>query len=285
MSGGAAAGEAWAAMAIVAMAVTACGGSKSDGVKGGGGAATAPLPGIVAHRGASGEAPENTVAALKLAWELGVESSEIDIRLTRDRAVVLLHDATTARTGGLDRPIEALTLEEARQLDVGGWKDARYAGERIPTLGEALDATPPGRMLFVEIKTGPADAEVIAAAIVAADPRRRGAALALQAYDPDAMAAVAARVPGLETFWAVDPERDGAGGFRPYTTAVVDAARARGFTGLALDHRALDAETAKAVQAAGLQLDVWTVNDRALIQTWRARGARWIETDRPALAR
>lgn len=266
------------AVLATAIAVTACGGSR--------GAGTQPaLPGIVAHRGASAAAPENTLAALRLAWELGVESSEIDIRLTRDGEVVLLHDATTARTGGLDRRIDTLTLDEARALDVGAWKDARYAGERIPTLAEALAATPPGRMLFVEIKTGAADAETIAAAIIAADPRPRGATLALQAYDPDALAAVAGRVPGVETYWAVDPERDDERRFRPYAQVVIEAAQARKFTGLALDHRAVDADFAAAVRAAGLVLDVWTVNDRALIQVWRERGARWIETDRPELAR
>lgn len=268
------------AVAIVVMGATACGGAKGPPAK------TGPeLRGIVAHRGASGEAPENTLAALRLAWSMGVESSEIDVRVTKDGAVVLLHDETTARTGGVDRAIVDVTLAEAKGMDVGAWKDPKYAGERIPTVGEALDATPPGRMLFVEVKTGAADAEVIAQAIAAADPRRRGAAIALQAYDPDALAAVAQRLPGVETFWAVDPERDEARRWRPYAPAVIDAAKARGFTGLALDHRAVDAAYAAAVKAAGLQLDVWTVNDAALIDTWRERGARWIETDRPELAR
>src|SRR5688572_30548440 len=137
--------------------------------------------GIVAHRGASFEAPENTLAALRRAWELGAESSEIDVRLSADGAVVLMHDDTTERTGAVDRAVRDQTLAELRALDVGAWKAPGYRGERIPTLAEALDATPPGRMLFVELKTGAADASAVAAAILAADPRPRGAAFALQA--------------------------------------------------------------------------------------------------------
>ncbi len=245
------------------------------------------LPGIVAHRGASFQAPENTLAALRLAWSLGAESSEIDVRVTADGHVILMHDATTGRTSGgaADAAVAGSTLAALRALDVGDWKAARYRGERIPTLGEALAATPPGRMLFVEIKTGVGDAATIAAAILAADPRPRGAAIALQAYDPEALAAVAAALPGVPAYWTVDPPADDHGAALPYPPELARAAAARGFAGVAVDHRAASDELVAAVAAAGLVLDVWTVNDAAAIRAWRHRGARWIETDHPELAR
>src|SRR5688500_8445266 len=241
--------------------------------------------GIVAHRGASHEAPENTLAALARAWELGAESCEIDVRLSRDGAVVLIHDDTTARTGGLDRAGADQTLAAPQAPDVGAWQDPRWRGERLPTLVEALGAAPAGRMLFVEIKTGPASATAVAASIAAADPRPRGAAVALQAYDPDTLAAAAALLPGVPAYWTVDPPVDRFDRPLPYDHGIVAAARARGFAGLALDHRAVDAELVAAVAAAGLALDVWTINDAAAIAAWRARAVRWIETDRPDLAR
>lgn len=243
--------------------------------------------GIVAHRGASAEAPENTLAALARAWQLGAESCEIDVRVTRDGHVVLVHDETMARTSGgaSSLTVAAATLAELRAVDVGAWKDARYRGERIPTLGEALDATPPGRMLFVEVKTGAADAEVVARAVLAADPRRRGATLALQAYDADTLAAVAARLPGVEAYWTVDAPTAADGRPLPYPAELVRTAADQGFAGLAVDQRGADDAFVAAVAAAGLRLDVWTVNDAGAIQTWRRRGARWIETDHPELAR
>jgi glycerophosphoryl diester phosphodiesterase len=238
------------------------------------------MHGIVAHRGASGERPENTLAAFKRAWELGAESCELDIRVTRDHKVVVIHDATTRRTsnGAADLVVADSTLAELRTIDVG-------AGEHIPTLAEALDATPPGRMLFVEIKTTAADADVIAAAIKASDPRPRGAIVALQGYDADALAAVAARLPGVESYWDVDPPQDDTGRPLPYPADLARTAAERHFTGLALDHRGVDDAFVDAVAAAGLVLDVWTVNDATAIAAWRARGARWIETDHPELGR
>lgn len=240
--------------------------------------------GVVAHRGASREAPENTIAALKRAWELGAESAEIDVRVTKDGEVVLMHDEDTRRTGGRRRPVVEQTLAELRELDVGAWKGERWRGERVPTLGEALAATPGGRMLFVEVKTGPGDAEVIAGAIRAAAPETRGVIVALQAYDAGALAAVGELLPGVETYWTVDPPQGPQREVLPYPDDVAREAARRGFTGVAVHHAGVDERFEAAVKAAGLVLDVWTVNDAAAIETWRKR-ARWVETDMPELAR
>ena len=110
---------------------------------------------IVAHRGESHTAPENTLAAVELAWALGATAVEIDIRLSRDGHVVLMHDASTARTGGVNRPVLDQTLAELQALDVGARKSPEYAGERIPVLADVLATVPPGGMLHVEVKCGP----------------------------------------------------------------------------------------------------------------------------------
>lgn len=242
------------------------------------------LRGVVAHRGASREAPENTIAALKRAWELGAESAEIDVRVTKDGEVVLMHDADTGRTGGKKTAVIEQTLAELRELDVGAWKGEQWRGERVPTLGEALAATPRGRMLFVEMKTTAADADVIAAAIRAAAPEKRGVIVALQAYDPEALAAVGERLPGVETYWTVDPPQGPDRELLPYAIELAHEAAARGFTGVAVHHAGVDKYFEAAVRMEGLVLDVWTVNDAAGIEAWRKR-ARWVETDMPELAR
>lgn len=245
------------------------------------------MTGIVAHRGASAEAPENTLAAFRRAWELGAESCELDVRVTRDGHVIVIHDDTTKRTSGgaADLSVLGSTLAELRAVDVGAWKHARYAGERIPTLAEALDSTPKGRMLFVEIKTNAGDADAVAKAVLASDPRKRGATVALQAYDPDALAAVAERLPGVEAYWTVDAPTDAEGRPLPYPPDLVRVAAERRFAGLAVDVRGADDAFLAAVAKAGLILDVWTVNDAGGIRAWRQKGARWIETDYPELGR
>ena len=96
------------------------------------------MPEIVAHRGASHDAPENTLASVNLAWKRKAPSVEIDVYLSRDKRVVVYHDKTTKRIGGRDREVKDQTLEELRQLDVGSWKSPKYKGEQVPTLEEVL---------------------------------------------------------------------------------------------------------------------------------------------------
>jgi len=83
---------------------------------------------IVAHRGASWDAPENTVAAWRLAWEQGADAAELDTYLTKDGKMVVLHDGSTQRTTGVDLRVAETTLAELRALDAGKWKGEQFAG-------------------------------------------------------------------------------------------------------------------------------------------------------------
>ncbi|MDQ3368639.1 MAG: glycerophosphodiester phosphodiesterase [Myxococcota bacterium] len=241
-------------------------------------------PRIVAHRGASHDAPENTLAAFRRAWELGVECVELDVRLTRDGEVVVIHDATTKRTTGADRPVAEQTLAELKALDAGRWKSEAFAGERIPTIAEALATIPRGRTMFIEIKSGVETAPAVARAIAAADPRPRGALLALQGYDAAALATFAAELPGAPAYWTLDPARDAHGRPQPYPSSLVAEARRYGFAGLALDYTAVTPALLAAAREAGVIVDVWTINDAPTLAHWYATDVRWIETDRPELA-
>jgi glycerophosphoryl diester phosphodiesterase len=110
---------------------------------------------IVAHRGSSFLAPENTLAALKLGWEETM-TCELDIRATADGRLVVIHDASTLRTTGSDFVVAEHAWRDLRLLDAGAWKGDRWKGERLPLLEEALDAMAGDRRLFIEIKEGPA---------------------------------------------------------------------------------------------------------------------------------
>lgn len=114
-------------------------------------------PTIIAHRGASTDAPENTLASFRLAFEQKADGIEGDFYLTKDQHVIALHDGTTKRTtGGAAslKPSES-TLEQLRELEVGSWKNERFRGEKMPTLDEVLKAIPTGKEFFLEIKSGP----------------------------------------------------------------------------------------------------------------------------------
>ena len=108
---------------------------------------------VIAHRGFSGRAPENTLVAIRRAIETGADMVEIDVTMTADGHVILLHDETLDRTtDGLGVPTE-MTLDEIQRLDAGSWFSPEFAGERIPTLTEALEMVKDRILINVEIKS------------------------------------------------------------------------------------------------------------------------------------
>jgi glycerophosphoryl diester phosphodiesterase len=108
---------------------------------------------IIAHRGESYDAPENTLSSINLAWERGDEAVEIDVHLSADNQVVVIHDYSTRRTGGRNKKVKKQTVAELKQLDVGSWKNGKYKNETIPTLSEVLRTIPQGKSLIIEIKS------------------------------------------------------------------------------------------------------------------------------------
>lgn len=111
---------------------------------------------VIAHRGASFEAPENTLSSIKRAIALGVDCIEIDIHLTSDGIPVVIHDPTLQRTTNAQSSIrvEEITLEELKKLDAGSWFSSEFTGETIPTLAEVLSLNRQGIKLMIEIKKG-----------------------------------------------------------------------------------------------------------------------------------
>jgi len=107
---------------------------------------------IIAHRGESHDAPENTISAINLAWERNVKSVEIDIRLTKDHEIVVFHDENTKRISGVRKIVSNSSLEELKHLDAGSNKDIKWKNEFIPTLHEVINTIPAGRKLIIEIK-------------------------------------------------------------------------------------------------------------------------------------
>lgn len=112
---------------------------------------TKPL--ILGHRGASAYAPENTLAAFNRAFELGADGIELDVALTKDGAPIVLHDDTVDRTSNGKGFVSEMTVGEIQKLDAGSWFDAKYRGEKFPTLDQVLDAVPKDKLINIELKT------------------------------------------------------------------------------------------------------------------------------------
>ncbi len=107
----------------------------------------------MAHRGSSGSAPENTLAAFRRAFQQGADMIELDVRMTRDYHVVVHHDRDVKRTTNGRGYVWDLTLQQLRLLDAGSWFHPRFAGQQIPTLRQVLEILPPDMKVNIEAKT------------------------------------------------------------------------------------------------------------------------------------
>jgi glycerophosphoryl diester phosphodiesterase len=109
---------------------------------------------IIAHRGASGYAPENTMAAFRLAVEMGAKAIELDIHQTRDHELVVIHDEDLRRVARRKARIRDLTREQLMEFDIGSWFDPCFSAERVPTLADVFELTAGKAELHIEIKKG-----------------------------------------------------------------------------------------------------------------------------------
>lgn len=159
-----------------------------------------PEPLIGAHRGGARDAPENTLAAFAEGIERGADLIELDVHLSRDGELVVIHDHTVDRTTDGSGAVHDLTLAELQRLDAGGWFAPRFAGERIPSLAEVVAAVDRRAGLAIELKGWPAAATDLADAVVALLEQTRTVETTLViAFDHWAAQRVKERNPAIKT--------------------------------------------------------------------------------------
>ncbi len=243
-----------------------------------------PASEIVAHRGASFQAPENTLPAVRLAWDQRADAVEVDIHQTLDRRVVAIHDKDTERVTGHPGLVAERTLRQLQSLDAGAWKAARWKGTRIPLLEDVLETVPPGKVLVVEIKCA---RTVLPALERILDRSGKRSQVMLIAFDYDTISEAKRRMPEIRCYWLYGFSR------REVERYVVrgpgdllERVRQAGLDGLDVRHDGpWVAELARALAADGSALYVYTVNDPDAARRLRDIGVAGITTDRPAYLR
>jgi glycerophosphoryl diester phosphodiesterase len=230
---------------------------------------------VIAHRGASGAAPENTGAAFRLAAELGADGVELDVQLTRDGAVVVCHDATLERTTDGRGSIAELTLAELRRLDAGSWFGAGFAGEPLPTLDEVLDWSAGRIAVNVELKVAPGSdlaAQLARAAVERVRARRLAATTIISSFDAVATAEAVRACPECEVAFLWNGET----GDDPLAVLEQTGGRA-----LHLPLERLAPELVRQLRARGLAVRVYTINERNELERALAADVDAVITDYP----
>lgn len=244
---------------------------------------------IVGHRGASHDAPENTLASEKLAWKQNADAVETDIWLTKDGQMIVSHDKSTKRATGVERSIPDSEFAALRELDAGKWKGAQFAGEKLPTLDEQIALIPPGKKMFVEIKCGPEIVPALAACLkrMNADEKK----ITIISFNYESLKECRKQLPQYQTQYLVGHKKTAAKKAppkvpQPTLDQIIEQAKTAKLTGLDLQNTwPLTKADVKKIKHAGLQLHVWTVDDPAIAQHWIELGVASITTNRPGYLR
>jgi glycerophosphoryl diester phosphodiesterase len=240
-------------------------------------ASAADLPLLVAHRGASHAAPENTLAAFKLAWEEGADGIEGDFYLSSDGEVVCIHDKDTKRVAGTPLVVAETPWNELSKLDVGSWKSPAYKGERIPLLTEVLDTIPPGKRFFLEVKCGPEIVGPIKKILAEkhADPAR----VTIISFNADVIAASRKELPEYQAHWICDLKEFSDPAKRADYEKQLVACGSQGLQFKAVS--TVEGPWLAALKTKGLLLTSWTVDDSVLAKKMIGFGVDHITTNRP----
>ncbi len=225
---------------------------------------------IIAHRGASYLAPENTVAASKLAWKLNADAVEVDICLSRDNKIMCIHDADTKRTSGEDYKIKDTDSKILRRLDVGSFKDVKYKGEKIPFLKEIIKVVPEGKELVVELKCG---SEVLPFLKKEIDKYGKNRNFVFICFNLQTIADTKKVFPSNSCYWLCS------------NAALFDITLEKipelGLEGVSLAYNIITEDLAKRVRDLNLEFYTWTVDDPDEARRLIALAVRGITTNRP----
>jgi glycerophosphoryl diester phosphodiesterase len=233
-------------------------------------------PLIVAHRGASRDAPENTIPAFKQAWEQGADAIEGDFHLTQDGHIVCIHDDNTKRVSKTNMVVRNSTLAELRALDVGSHHDDGFKGITIPTLLEVFSTIPEQKTIYIEIKCGP---EIIPALLADIKKwRHKKEQIVLICFDKKVLQELKSKVPQYKTYWLCSFKKNKDRGTRPSLQTVMETLELIDADGLSSNIDIPEAFIG-AIGKKGYEWHVWTIDDL------KALGAKSVTTNMPRFIR
>ena len=226
----------------------------------------------IAHRGASGTAPENTLTAFKKAIDIGVDAVELDLHGTADGEVVAIHDTALDRTTDHSGQVNQTALKTIKEADAGGWFASEFVGERVPTLVEALECIAKQTIAVLEIK----DPSIAAAVVSKIHETRTRDLTVIISFHTAVLQTVRSLEPRIPTGWLI--------GNHTNHVSPLELCQQLGTLGsnlLNVNHRLITAEFAYEIQRRGIALWCWTVDDLVRMREMKALGVQGITSNYP----
>lgn len=250
---------------------------------------TTKQPLIIAHRGASFNAPENTLAAFQSAVDAGADGVEFDVRLAQDGVPVVIHDETIARTALRPGKISDLTSNELNQIDVGSWFNAKFpkrsdpafTGEMIPTLAQAMQLFQSfDGLIYIELKTGAVDFRELSEAvceIIRKSPQRPQ--IIVKSFQLALIRAIKQHLPTIQTAALFEPTIKG---YMQGRRHILERAREYCADQISLHYSLATHRLVSLASELKMPITIWTVDNPAWLKRGRALGVRAIVTNDPS---
>ena len=234
---------------------------------------------IVAHRGASIKAPENTIPSFKLAWKIGVDAIEGDFHLTRDGDIICIHDRNTERVAERKLVVKESTLSELLELDVGSYKGEQFRGCRIPTIGEVFSTIPPKKKIYIEIKCG---TEIITPML--AEIKKANLSVdqvIFISFSKEVIKVIKETSPQYKVYLLGTLNHDDSGKIVPSKETILDILNQVSADGVSLGQDLITEPLVKSIMEMGYEFHVWTVDDIETAKRFKKWGVQSITTNDP----
>jgi glycerophosphoryl diester phosphodiesterase len=231
---------------------------------------------IVAHRGASDDAPENTLEAFRLAWSQNADAIEGDFRLTKDEQIVCIHDEDTSRTCDEKLIVAESTYAELSKLDASTYYKGDLAPQSIPLLSEVFKTIPNNKGIFIEVKCGPEIVPTLINWIVNSNLRKEQ--ISIIAFDNHVIKAFKSIAPHIKAHWLYDVNE-------PVSShELLDFLRDIKADGLGSNNKNSQ-ELVNSITKAGFEYHSWTIDDIQTAEQLLKWGATSITTNKPGYLR
>ena len=237
---------------------------------------------IVAHRGDSAHAPENTLAAFQRAWKKGADAIELDVHLTRDKRIAVIHDEHAQRTTACDQFVRDMTLQELQAHSAGRWFHPAFAAEKVPALEQVLAQVPAGKRVFIEIKCAPDIVPYLKRVVdrsgLAADQ------VVILSFSLQVLRAARPVFKSMELLWNVDMRRSTLKRWTPSISQLIRTARQERLDALGIRYcSGVTAEFVRTLRDTPLRLFIWTTDSLRNARKLERMGVDYLAMNDPAV--